>query len=203
MWEVIENSTRGADGSARRGCICSTKWCKHNTQGVRDSILPCDDSTRGSWGDLSWTNCEIVHVSRSFGQGYRGEKGWWGRRGLVTGGPGGLWEGAVVSLPTELHSDVSRCLSAHKNGTKCFSLWNSMVAYRCRSPPPYICRWGPPPCSCVAFRRCPGKFPQWLFGARRQRGKREGRGWDNTTLDDPVLLTRLPLRSTQLCGEQL
>lgn len=106
MWEVIENSTRGADGSTRCGSICSTKWCKHNTQGVRDTILRCDDSMRG---DSSWTNCEIVHVSRSFGQGDRGEKGWWGRRGLETGGRCSFWAGAVVSLPTELHSGVSRC----------------------------------------------------------------------------------------------
>ena len=109
MWEVIENSTRGADGSRRCGSICSTKWCKHNTQGVRDTILPCDDSVRGCRGDSSWTNCEIVHVSRSFGQGDRGKRGWWGRRALVTGGRGNFWAGAVVSLPTELHSGVSRC----------------------------------------------------------------------------------------------
>lgn len=111
MWEVIENSTRGADGSMCCGSICSTKWCKHNTQGVRDTILPCDDSMRGCRGDPSWTNCEIVHVSRSFGQGDRGWEGLEGRgkKGPVTGVDGSFWAGAVVSLPTELHSGVSRC----------------------------------------------------------------------------------------------
>lgn len=107
MWEVIENSAGGAAGIEHRGSICSTKWFKHNTQGVRDTMLACDDSTKGAaGGKLSWTNWEIVHVSRRLGQG---EKGRWGRRGLVTGGPGGFCEGAVVSLPTELHSGVSHC----------------------------------------------------------------------------------------------
>lgn len=40
MWEVIKNSTSGADGSARRGSICPLKWCKHNPQGVRETIPP-------------------------------------------------------------------------------------------------------------------------------------------------------------------
>lgn len=39
-WEVIKNSTSGADGSARRGRICPLKWCKHNPQGVRETISP-------------------------------------------------------------------------------------------------------------------------------------------------------------------
>lgn len=84
MWEVIENSAGGAAGIEHRGSICSTKWFKHNTQGVRDTMLACDDSTKGAaGGKLSWTNWEIVHVSRRLGQGdgaRRGggeEEGWW------------------------------------------------------------------------------------------------------------------------------
>lgn len=108
-WEVIENSTSGADGSARRGSICPLKWCKHNTQGVRDTIPSLAKAWEGCWGDSSWNNCEIVHVSRSFRRGDRGEQGCW----KVSGGGGGvlcgLWTGAVVSSPTELHSAVSHC----------------------------------------------------------------------------------------------
>lgn len=184
MWEVIENSSRGADGSTRCGSICPMKWCKHNTQGVRDTILPCDDSMRGCRDGSSWTSCQIVRVSRSsWGQGVR-------RVSVDAGGPlngGGcrLRAGAVVSLPTEPHSDVSSCRTAHKNGTKCFSLWHSRLASRWRNDNALtlLCLpTGPPPpqCSCHAFARHPATFSQRLFAAGRPRGKSEGRCWDNT-----------------------
>lgn len=136
-------------------------------------------------GDSPWTNCEIVHVSRSFwtrGQG-------WG------GGGGGsdcwllqLLSGSSCKFTHRAAFWHLTLPPAHKNGTKCFSLWNSLLAYRWRShtalAPLHLTMGTPTPphpttsCSCDAFRRHPGTFPQWLFGEGRR--KREGRCWDNT-----------------------
>lgn len=184
MWEVIENSSRGADGSTRCGSICPMKWCKHNTQGVRDTILPCDDSMRGCRDGSSWTSCEIVRVSRSsWGQGVRrvsvdagGPAEWRRLRPLSESGCkfthwAAFWR---LELPP-----------AHKNGTKCFSLRHSRLPSRWRNDNALtlLCLpTGPPPprCSCDAFARHPGTFSQRLFAAGRPRGKSEGRCWDNT-----------------------
>lgn len=102
-WEVIENSTSRADGSARRNSICPLKWCKPNTQGVRETIPSLAKAREGCRGDSSWNNYEIVHVSK--GTGVRRAAG----KCLGGGRLCGLWTGAVVSLPTEIHSVVSHC----------------------------------------------------------------------------------------------
>lgn len=51
----------------------------------------------------------------------------WGRRRLLSGGPVDFWEGAVVSLPIELHSAVSCCCLLTKmapNASPCeIPLW--------------------------------------------------------------------------------
>lgn len=66
----------------------------------------------------------------------------------MTGGPAGFWEGAVVSLPTERHSGVSRCRLLTKmapNASPCEIPIQLIGEGAASLSPSYICRRGPPP----------------------------------------------------------
>lgn len=207
MWEVIENSSRGADGSTRCGSICPMKWCKHNTQGVRDTILPCDDSMRGCRDGSSLTSCEIVHVSRSsWGQGVR-------RVGVDAGGPlngGGCgpWAGAVVSLPTEPHSDVSSCRPLTKmapNASHCDIPGWLLGEGTTHGSHPLVFANGTPtsPVFMWCLRSTSRNILTAVICSGEAERKERGKVLRQHTVDVPLLLTRLLLRSTQLCCEQL
>lgn len=101
---------------------------------------PMTTAWEAAGGNLSWTNCEIVHVSRSFGQGDRGEKGVLGEE---EEGAGGWWSWQLLGGGSCKFTHWAafcrlRLLPALKNGTKCVSLWNSLVAYRWRSYAPLL-----------------------------------------------------------------
>lgn len=104
---------------------------------------------------------------------------------------------AVVSLLTQLHASVSHC-SLHRktapNASPSAILCKLISEGATLLSPSYIC---PSPFTCclkATSRNIPVAVI-WSGGTEKEGAE--------TTQDSAVLLTRLPLRSTQLCREQL
>lgn len=86
MWEVIENSTRGALATCTAVVFVQGKYANIIHRVWETLCPPCDDSMRVCRGESPWTNCAHKQKLWTRGQGWEGVVGrrrasdWWSWR---------------------------------------------------------------------------------------------------------------------------